>query len=47
MHGDQELLQASRFSVLRVCHDNPSSGGHFGRDKTYNKIASRYYWKGT
>ena len=48
MHGDQELLQASRFStVLRVCHDNPSSGGHFGRDKTYNKFASRYYWKGT
>ena len=48
MHGDQELLQASRLStVLRVCHDNPSSGGHFGRDKTYNKIASRYYWKGT
>lgn len=29
MHRDQEVLQASRVStVLRVCHDNPSTGGH-------------------
>ena len=36
MRDDKEVLQACRISsVLRACHDNPSSGGHFGRDKTY------------
>src|SRR5438045_3435471 len=26
--------------------DNHETGGHFGVDTTYNKIADRYYWKG-
>ena len=32
--------------ILRACHDNPSTGGHFGRDKTMQKITENYYWKG-
>ena len=33
-------------SILKACHDNPSTGEHFGRDKTLCKITQRYYWKG-
>lgn len=32
--------------IIQACHDNPVSGGHFGRDKTLNKISQKYYWKG-
>ena len=47
MHGACEVLQKSRLaSILNAFHDNPSSGAHFGRDKTYRKIKTRYYWKG-
>ena len=31
--------------ILLACHDNPATGGHFGRDKTYKKIQARYWWK--
>ena len=32
--------------ILEACHSDSLSGGHFGRDKTYQKIAERYYWIG-
>ena len=32
-------------AVLFMTH-NHETGGHFGTETTYNKIADRYYWKG-
>src|SRR2546423_9496572 len=32
-------------TILFMTH-NHETGGHFGVDTTYNKIADRYYWKG-
>src|SRR6059058_6190562 len=32
-------------AILFMTH-NHETGGHFGVDTTYNKIAYRYYWKG-
>src|SRR5436853_5436188 len=32
-------------AILFMTH-NYETGGHFGVDTTYNKIADRYYWKG-
>ena len=32
--------------ILQAYHENRYTGAHFGRDKTFYKIASRYYWKG-
>src|SRR5436305_13623854 len=32
-------------AILFMTH-NHETGGHFGADTTYNKIADRYYWKG-
>ncbi|KAK7120178.1 hypothetical protein R3I94_020253 [Phoxinus phoxinus] len=32
--------------VLRDCHDSPATGGHQGITRTFNKIASAYYWQG-
>src|SRR5215213_5578364 len=32
-------------AILFMAH-NHETGGHFGTDTTYNKIADRYYWKG-
>src|SRR5213082_157935 len=32
-------------AILFMTH-NHETGGHFGADTTYNKIADKYYWKG-
>jgi len=46
-HGDVEAVTRDRVpGILLACHDNPATGGHFGRDKTYQKIQARYWWKG-
>ena len=39
------LKEHEKESILYMVHDHPT-GGHFGRDATYNKIAGKYYWKG-
>ena len=46
-HGDAEAVTRDRVpGILLACHDDPATGGHFGRDKTYKKIQARYWWKG-
>ncbi|KAL5479800.1 hypothetical protein EMCRGX_G023378 [Ephydatia muelleri] len=32
-------------SVMEACHDEKLGGGQFGRDKTLQKICSRFYWQ--
>src|SRR5688572_11700248 len=32
-------------SVLFMIHNHPT-GGHFGKNATYNKISTRFWWKG-
>ncbi len=32
--------------ILEACHDNRVGGCHFGRDKTIEKVSSRFFWKG-
>ena len=44
--GKEVLLQSRVEDMLKAYHDNPATGGHFGRDKTLAKLAERYYWKG-
>ena len=47
MYGGLEVLAKSRLAgVMRSFHDNPATGGHFGRDKTYDKIRARFFWRG-
>ena len=47
VHGGIEVLVKSRLAtILDAYHDNPTTGAHFGRDKTCAKIAERYYWYG-
>ncbi|KAL5479238.1 hypothetical protein EMCRGX_G022734 [Ephydatia muelleri] len=36
--------EKERQRILNACHALPT-GGHLGRDKTYNKVADRYHWK--
>jgi hypothetical protein len=33
-----------RADILKIYHDTPGNGAHFGRDKTTRKIKERYYW---
>jgi len=33
-----------RTDIMRIYHDTPANGAHFGRDKTVRKIRDRYYW---
>ena len=33
-----------RADILKIYHDTPGNGAHFGRDKTTSKIQERYYW---
>ena len=33
-----------RADILKIYHDTPGNGAHFGRDKTTRKIRERYYW---
>lgn len=44
--GKEVLKRSSLPGALKIFHDNPATGGHYGRDKTYAKLAERYYWKG-
>ncbi|KAM9997411.1 hypothetical protein ACTFIZ_010927 [Dictyostelium cf. discoideum] len=32
--------------ILEIFHDNICTGGHYGFEKTYNKIKDRFYWRG-
>ena len=31
--------------IVEACHDDKVGGCHFGRDKTADKVSSRFYWK--
>ena len=33
-----------RFNIMKIYHDSPANGAHFGRDKTLHKIKQRYFW---
>ena len=33
-----------RTDIMKIYHDTPANGAHFGRDKTVEKIRTRYYW---
>ena len=40
--ADKEMQQ----QILQSLHDDPAGGCHFGRDKTKDKVSSRYSWHG-
>ncbi|CAF1483246.1 unnamed protein product [Rotaria sordida] len=33
-----------RSDIIKIYHDIPANGAHFGRDRTIHKIQQRYYW---
>ncbi|CAF2249663.1 unnamed protein product [Rotaria magnacalcarata] len=35
-----------RSDIIKIYHDTPANGAHFGRDQTINKIQQRYFWPG-
>lgn len=40
LHSKKQVLVKSKLaSILRKCHNNQVSGGHFGQDKIFNKIS--------
>ena len=40
------VLTSQKTMILEGCHSAILGGGHFGRDKTLEKLSERYYWKG-
>ena len=34
-----------RSDIIKIYHDTPANGAHFGRDKTFHKIRQRYFWR--
>ena len=38
--------RVAKTRILEACHDDRVGGCHFGRDRTVDKIAARYYWRG-
>ena len=38
--------RVAKTRILEACHDDRVGGCHFGRDRTIDKIATRYYWRG-
>ena len=35
-----------RMDIMKIYHDTPANGSHFGRDRTTKKIQERYFWPG-
>lgn len=33
-----------RADIIKIYHDTPANGAHFGRDRTIKKIQQRYFW---
>ncbi|CAF4686011.1 unnamed protein product, partial [Rotaria sp. Silwood1] len=33
-----------RFDIIKIYHDTPANGAHFGRNRTIQKIRQRYFW---
>ena len=33
-----------RSDIIKIYHDTPANGAHFGRNRTIHKIRQRYYW---
>lgn len=40
------VLSKDKVRIIQACHDNPLSGGQFGRDKTFTKKSQNYYCEG-
>lgn len=34
----------TRSDIIKIYHDTPANGAHFGRDRTIQKIQQRYFW---
>jgi hypothetical protein len=35
-----------RAEILRICHDDPITGGHYGTQQTIAAVRRKYFWKG-